>query len=430
MDYQQTIEYLYSQLPVFQRIGAAAYKADLNNTIELCNLLDNPQKDFKSVHIAGTNGKGSVSHFIASVLQSKGLRVGLYTSPHLKDFRERIRINGKFISKSYVTDFVKKYKQSFDEIGLSFFEMTVGLAFKYFSDEKVDIAIIEAGLGGRLDSTNIINPELSIITNISFDHTALLGNTLRLIAGEKAGIIKPNTAVVVGETQEEIKDVFTNRANELNADIYFADSEFQVLSSKTHASKSQMILDVYKNGKLYIEGLSSPLRGNYQKKNIITVIQALEILSKAGYDIRENEIKNGIEGVIKNTGLMGRWQTLSKSPLTICDVGHNEAGIKEIINQINNTAHNKLHFVFGMVNDKESDSILKLMPKDAEYYFCKADIPRGLDTNILFEKATNYGLKGKTYSSVKEALEKAKECAEKDDLIFIGGSTFIVAEII
>jgi dihydrofolate synthase / folylpolyglutamate synthase len=432
MNYKQTLEYLYSQLPVYHRIGPAAYKADLKNTLELCNLLGNPQNNFKSIHVGGTNGKGSVSHFLASILQTSGLKVGLYTSPHLKDFRERIKINGKLIPEDYVKGFVNNYRKQFETSGMSFFEMTVGLAFRYFSDEKVDIAVIEVGLGGRLDSTNIITPLLTVITNISFDHMALLGDTLRQIAGEKAGIIKRGVPVVIGETQEEIKDIFTDKAGELNAAIYFADKSFRLSEVNLQSSAVS-----YKVSSFNIQhptfNISSPLTGNYQRKNIVTVIQAVEVLNNLpaiNYQLSTVNILKGIEDVIKNTGLMGRWQILSQSPLTIFDVGHNEAGIREVVQQISLTPHKKLHFVFGMVNDKETGKILSLLPKDAEYYFCKADIPRGLDQEILAENANKIGLKGKAYLSVKEAFMKARKNAEKDDLIFVGGSVFVVAEVI
>ncbi len=430
MNYSQTLEYLFNKFPMYYRIGPAAYKADLVNTIQLCKLLNNPQNSFKSIHIAGTNGKGSVSHMLASVLQTKGFKVGLYTSPHLKDFRERIKINGKLIPKGYTASFISKYKKEFDKTGLSFFEMTVGLAFRYFADEKVDIAVIETGLGGRLDSTNIINPLLSIITNISFDHTQFLGDSLQKIAFEKAGIIKPTTPVVIGETQNEISAVFIDKANELRAPIYFADSNYEVRSSELGVRKEDLLIDIYSKDKVFINSLSLPLKGIYQKKNVITVIQTIEILNKTGYNISKDDIKKGVNDVVKSTGLIGRWQILSKSPLTICDVGHNEAGIKMVVEQIKNTPHNKLHFVFGMVNDKDADKILKLLPKDAIYYFCKADIPRGLDEDILSEKAKQAGLKGQAYPSVKDAFLCAKQNADKDDLVFIGGSVFVVAEVL
>ncbi|MCB9173032.1 MAG: bifunctional folylpolyglutamate synthase/dihydrofolate synthase [Flavobacteriales bacterium] len=405
MTYQQTLDYLFSQLPMFQRIGASAYKVDLSNTIELCNLLGNPQHHFKSVHIAGTNGKGSTSHMLASILQEAGYTVGLYTSPHLIDFRERIKINGEMISEQEVVDFVTKYKKDFEKINLSFFEWTVGLAFDYFSNQKVDIAVVETGLGGRLDSTNVIIPEISIITNIGKDHMQFLGDTLEKIAVEKAGIIKKNVPIIIGETQPEIKHVFVSKAKELGSAIYFADQIIQ-------------------------QGLESDLKGSYQKKNIKTVLASVHELKKLEFAISDEQIKSGLLHVVRNTGLMGRWQTLGLDPKIICDTGHNEAGIREVVSQLESLTYNKLHFVLGAVNDKEIDSVLELLPKNAVYYFCQAKIPRALDVNELKNKAKSYRLNGNAYSSVKNAYEEAKKTANKHDLIFIGGSTFVVAEVL
>jgi len=431
MTYKQTLDYLYAKLPMYHRIGAAAYKADLDNTIKLCELLGNPQNHFRSIHVAGTNGKGSVSHMLASVLQEKGMKVGLYTSPHLKDFRERIRVNGMMIPKRYVSRFVHDHKNEFEQLQLSFFEMTVGLAFQYFKEEKVDIAVVEVGLGGRLDSTNIITPLLSIITNISFDHMQLLGDTLEKIAGEKAGIIKPGVHVVIGETQEEIKKIFTEKAASCNTEIVFADSVFSVGSRfPGKGIYRKLILDLLKDGVPYMSEIISPLTGNYQEKNIVTVVTACNMLNKQGYAIPDHAIRDGIRNVISNTGLKGRWQILSSKPLTICDTAHNEGGLTEVLAQIRETAYDHLHFVFGVVNDKEVDHILAMLPKEATYYFCKADIPRGLDQEVLRRKAQDTGLTGLSYPSVKDALNAAKEKATGNDLIFIGGSTFIVAEVV
>lgn len=405
MTYQETLDYLFAQLPMFQRVGASAYKVDLSNTVELCNLLDNPQNKFKSIHVAGTNGKGSTSHMLASILQESGYKVGLYTSPHLVDFRERIKINGKMIPEQYVVDFVVQYKDDFEKIKLSFFEWTVGLAFKYFSEQNIDFAIVETGLGGRLDSTNIIKPELSIITNIGKDHVQFLGDTLEKIAYEKAGIIKQDVPVIIGETQTDIQHVFIESANLLNANIYFAD---------------QIINKV----------LDSDLRGSYQAKNIKTVLAAINELKKVGFKILDNDIKIGLLNVVKNSGLMGRWQTLNENPKIICDTGHNEAGIKEVVSQLKGLKFNQLHFVIGVVNDKEIDSILVQLPKNALYYFCQAKIPRALNVEELQQKAIYYGLKGNIYNSVIEALNTAKDAAVADDLIFVGGSTFVVAEVL
>jgi len=431
MNYQQTLDFLYSQLPVYHRIGATAYKSDLDNTIALCNALGNPQNDFRSVHVAGTNGKGSVSNMLASILQEQGYKTGLYTSPHLKDFRERIRINGKMIPKGTITRFVSKYRKSIASIEPSFFEMTVGMAFEYFRDKKVDIAVIETGLGGRLDSTNIIQPLLSVITNISFDHMQLLGDTLEKIAYEKAGIIKTGVPVVVGETQEQIKDIFVTRSRETGSELLFADSIYEVKKAETSLSDSDLLcMTVRHNENLYFPELSSPLAGFYQVKNITTLLGVCEMLNKYGIEIRKGYIRKGIEHVLENTGLAGRWQVLSRTPLTICDTGHNEAGIREVLNQIRQTPHDKLHFVFGVVNDKAIVKILELLPRDATYYFCKADIPRGLNADELKKTAGKAGLAGNSYPTVKSALEAARRNAMKNDLVFIGGSTFVVAEAV
>ncbi len=431
MKYQETLDYMFDQLPMFQRIGGAAYKANLDNTIAILNLLENPQNNFKSLHIAGTNGKGSVSHFLAAIFQSAGYKCGLYTSPHLKDFRERIKINGEMISKAKVIQFIEAYKIDFEKIQPSFFEMTVGMAFKYFSDEKVDIAIVETGMGGRLDSTNLINPELSIITNIGFDHTQFLGDTLGKIAFEKAGIIKSEIPVVIGENHFETKSVFIEKAKETNSQIYFADDEYQVNNYSHFFSNNQQFLEIIlsKTMKSKPVKLCSELLGLYQLKNIKTVLTAVDILKEKGFKLNQSNIKNGIANVVSITGLMGRWQILSKNPLMVCDTGHNEDGIREVLKQIGLTPHQKLHFVLGMVNDKEIDKVLKMLPVVAEYYFCKANIPRGLDQNILKEKAVSNNLKGESYNSVQKAIKAARKAANKDDMIFIGGSTFVVAEV-
>ncbi|MBK7182228.1 MAG: bifunctional folylpolyglutamate synthase/dihydrofolate synthase [Bacteroidetes bacterium] len=429
MNYQQTLDYMYSQLPMFQRIGSAAYKDNLDNTIAICKLLNNPETKFKSIHVAGTNGKGSTSHMLASILQSAGYRVGLYTSPHLKDFRERIKINGELIPENYVIDFVSTYKNDFEKIQPSFFEMTVGLAFDYFANSNIDIAVVEVGLGGRLDSTNVITPELSIITNISFDHTALLGNTLEKIAIEKAGIIKKGIPVVIGETHPETKSIFETKSK--YASIVFADQLFE--TKKIHLDNKEnffLEMDVFKNEAMYLEKLQSELLGKYQQKNIPTVLAAIEQLATKGFSITEQHIREGIKTVIRQTGLLGRWQILSTTPLTIADTGHNEAGIKEVLDQIQLTPHQQLHFVIGMVNDKDITTILKMLPKNAIYYFCKAAIPRALPAKELAEQANSIGLNGKTFNSVKEALTTAQNSAKQKDLVFVGGSTFIVAEVV
>ncbi len=414
MDYHQTLSYLYAHLPMYQRIGIAAYKADLDNTIAICKLLGNPENKFKSVHIAGTNGKGSVSHMLAAVLQCApkgcsrtGYKVGLYTSPHLKDFRERVKINGKMIPKDHVIKFVQKHKKSFAKIKPSFFEWTVGLAFDHFAKEKVDIAIIETGLGGRLDSTNVINPILSIITNISYDHQNLLGNTLEKIAREKAGIIKRNGIILISEKQKETKKVFENKAKNENALLLYSEA--------------------YVSG---IGNIECGLKGNYQNKNIPTVILAADLLHPFGFKIDSKALKKGLKDVAKLTGLRGRWDILSRKPLIVADIAHNEAGIREILKQVKNTPHKKLHIVFGTVNDKEIHKILSLLPRKATYYFCKADIPRALDVTALASEAKKYKLKGGTYKTVKAAVKAAKHTALANDFILITGSAFVVAEAI
>jgi len=403
MTYQQTLDYLFDRLPMYQRLGAAAYKADIGNIITASQHLDNPHKKFKSIHVAGTNGKGSTSHLLASVLQEAGYKVGLYTSPHLKDFRERIKINGQMIQEAEVISFVSNNKAFFETLELSFFEFTVALAFNYFAKQKVGIAIIETGLGGRLDSTNIIRPELAIITNISLDHTNFLGDTIEKIAKEKAGIIKENTPIIIGRKQKETTEIFIKIAEEKQAKLIYASAN-----------------NKYK----------TDLKENYQKENISTTLTAITQLQAMNWNISEDNIINGIENILNNTAFMGRWQTLSKHPLIICDMGHNEDGIKQVTQQIAELHFNKLHFVFGVVKDKTIDAILSLMPKQAQYYFCQANIDRAMEAKRLTKKAIKLGLKGSAHTSVKQALENAKKNATKDDLIFVGGSAFVVAEVL
>lgn len=430
MNYQQTLDFLYSKLPMFTRVGASAFKKDLTNTLILCQAIGNPQHKFKSLHIAGTNGKGSTSHMLASVLQAQGYKTGLYTSPHLKDFRERIRINGKMMNKADVKSFVQRNKKLIEEIEPSFFEVTVAMAFEHFAKNEVDIAVIEVGLGGRLDSTNIIRPEISVITNISLDHTNMLGNTLGEIAGEKAGIIKKNIPVVIGETQAESEPVFIRKAKEENAEIFFAD---KTLAAKNIKIKNNLLsLDIELENKVKYLNLKCDLTGLYQPKNILAVVKTAEVLnnSKSKIKISETALYQGLRKVKKSTQLQGRWQTLSKNPLVICDTGHNEAGITEVIKNIQHTKYNKLHVVFGMVKDKDITKVLSLMPTDATYYFCKPDIERGLDAEEIKQQAKAFNLIGNRFNSVIEAKEAATSSAEKNDLIFIGGSTFVVAEAI
>jgi dihydrofolate synthase/folylpolyglutamate synthase len=427
MNYQETINYLFSQLPMYQRIGKAAYKANLNNTLALDKYFKQPHSKYKTIHIAGTNGKGSTSHMIASVLMAAGYKVGLYTSPHLKDFRERIRINGNMISEEYVVDFVDKHRIIFEEIKPSFFEMTVALAFEYFANQEVDVAVIEVGLGGRLDSTNIISPVLGIITNIGLDHTDLLGDTIEQIAAEKAGIIKENTPIVISQTQPDVIEVFIEKAQENDAPIVFADEKYYIeLLNSTDIGKQKFRIENRENGEQLI--LDLDLLGNYQAINLPGVLASFDILNLEGFEINKSDITNGLSNVIEKTGLLGRWQILNESPLMICDTGHNLDGMSLIVTQISDTPHKNLHMVIGMVGDKNIDGILSILPKNAKYYFTKASIPRALDQNELAKRAVEHGLIGISFPNVKEAIEEAKKNAESNDLIFIGGSTFIVAD--
>lgn len=424
--YKEVLDKMFKSLPMFQRIGAAAYKANLKTTLALMEELKHPYENFKTIHIAGTNGKGSTSHMIASVLQSAGYKTGLYTSPHLKDFRERIKINGEPITKEMVINFYETHEKFLTKKKASFFEMTVGMAFDYFSNEKVDVAIIEVGMGGRLDSTNVITPELSIITNISSDHTQFLGSTLSKIAEEKAGIIKNNVPIVIGESQVKTMNIFIRAAKEHNARITFADWVFNM----TYVSNDNLLCgDIYKNGLIYLKALCCDLRGEtYQTKNMITAICALDILNDK-FNIWENAIKNGFSNIVENTGLRGRWQCLDKNPLIYCDIAHNEDGVNMILKQINKTNHKNLHIVWGMVGDKDIENILNLLPRSAQYYFCSPNSERALNVDDLQKAAAKKNLNGNTYKSIKSALNAAKENANEDDLIFIGGSTFVVAEI-
>ncbi|GGW68688.1 dihydrofolate synthase/folylpolyglutamate synthase [Winogradskyella epiphytica] len=405
MNYQDTVNWMFQQLPMYQNKGNSAFKKDLTNTIKLAQHLGHPEDGFKSIHVGGTNGKGSTSHMLASILQEAGYKVGLYTSPHLKDFRERIRINGKVISKQFVIGFIKRNQTFFEANSLSFFEMTVGMAFDYFAKQKVDIAVVEVGMGGRLDSTNTITPELSVITNIGFDHTQFLGNTLEAIAGEKAGIIKEKIPVVIGETHSETQSVFIDKANEKHAEVYFADQ-------------------------LIDETLESDLKGAYQVHNKKTVLQSIKVLKALGYSIADKHIKEGLLNVMANTGLQGRWQIIGNAPKIVADTAHNKDGLTSTMQQLKKEDFNVLHIVFGVVNDKDLDSIIPLLPKEAIYYFCKPDVQRGLDSKILQKTFKKNKLFGNTYKSVLDALSDAKSKANKNDLIYVGGSTFVVAEII
>ncbi len=432
MNYPETIQYLYSQLPLFTRDGASAYKADLTNTLELCARINNPQHKFKSVHVGGTNGKGSTSHMLAAVLQTAGYKTGLYTSPHLKDFRERIRINGEMISEQDVIDFVAAHRPDFEDIKPSFFEMTVALAFDFFAREKVDIAIIEVGLGGRLDSTNIITPLLSIITNIGWDHMNILGDTLQLIAAEKAGIMKPEVPVIIGEYQPEVADIFINKAHQVHCKISFASTLLGDFSSH----KADDLLEVtlqsldFSAFRLPAFDFKLDLTGTYQLKNLKTVVCAIRELRLQGFEISDDHLRSALSRIKQLTGLHGRWETLSKHPLTICDTGHNPEGIQEVLQNIAGVKFNRLHFVIGVVNDKDISKILAMLPGDAIYYFCKPDIPRGLEAEGLKQKAESFGLNGEVYASVKAALSAAQQNAGENDLVFVGGSTFVVAEVV
>ncbi len=428
MNYEEALDYLYSQLPMFHRIGAAAYKADLNNTIALSKAAGYPYQSFPTVHVAGTNGKGSVSNMLASIYIEAGLKTGLFTSPHLVDFRERIRVNGEMVSEEFITEFLQEFRTDIESIKPSFFEMTFVMAMSWFRKCKIDIAIIETGMGGRLDSTNVIDPLFCVITNIGYDHMQFLGSTLPLIASEKAGIIKPGVPVVIGESNPETDPIFLNKVAQTGSNITFADKELTVV--KVANSDEYMELSIGKSR----QKLISPLTGDYQVKNITTVFACTQLrefrqpLSET-VDLSEL-IYNGLKNTLSNTGFQGRWQILSREPLTICDIGHNTHGLKYVTEQLNRMKYNHLHFVLGVVNDKDISGMLSLLPKNAEYYFCKADIPRGLNVDELKDLALRAGLKGSTYPSVAEAYTSAKKNARFNDIVFIGGSAFTVAEVL
>ena len=422
MTYQQTIDYLYNQLPVFQKVGGTAYKEGLDNSLALDNYFGHPHRNYKTIHVAGTNGKGSTSHLIAAILQQAGYKVGLYTSPHLIDFRERIRVNGEKISEEYVVDFVDRHKSAFEPIQPSFFELTMMMSFLYFSDLKVDVAIIEVGMGGRLDSTNIITPDLSIITNIGFDHMQYLGNTLEKIAAEKAGIMKPNVPVIIGEAEGGVREVFSNTAKKVGTPIIFAEDEDLMISSLRTASG--WLFDT----KYYLH-LRGELSGYAQVKNAVTVVCAIRELIKLGYVIPSKAVYSGFAYVTEFTGLMGRWQIVQEfRPKIVCDTGHNVDGIRYIVEQLATEKYKTLHFVLGVVNDKDVSSILALLPKKAIYYFTRASIPRAMDERSLQQLASKKGLMGYSYSTVSEAVHAAKDWALADDFVFIGGSNFVVGE--
>ncbi|WPQ60110.1 folylpolyglutamate synthase/dihydrofolate synthase family protein [Chitinophaga sancti] len=426
MNYQQTLDYLYERLPMFTRVGASAFRKDLHNTIALCEQLGNPQRLFKTVHVAGTNGKGSTSHMLAAIFQQAGYKTGLYTSPHLKDFRERIRINGEMIDQEFVVEFVQQIQPSIEQLDPSFFELTVAMAFQYFALEQVDIAIIEVGLGGRLDSTNIITPELSVITNISYDHMNLLGNTLPEIASEKAGIIKPNIPVVIAQTQSEVEQVFIDKAKAMEAPITFADQYWLVQDNDLHNGHLQLQLRPHQGEQVW--DIKPDLGGQYQVKNIMGVLSAVKVLQQAGWELPDEGVKTALSHVKKLTGLRGRWDVVAHNPLTVFDVGHNEAGIGEVMGQLEHMTYRHLHIVTGFVKDKEVSKVLKLFPPAATYYFTRAQIPRALDENELAEMGAAAGLRGKVYANVQQAFSAARQHAHEEDVILVCGSFFIVGE--
>lgn len=441
MNYTETLDYLFNSLPMYHRIGKAAYKADITNTVQLMEHLGNPEKKFRSIHVAGTNGKGSVSHMLCSVLMKAGYKVGLYTSPHLIDFRERIRINGEMISQDAVTRFVELNRDFMQGLQLSFFEMTVGLAFDYFAQQCVDVAVVEVGMGGRLDSTNVVKPDLCVITNIGFDHTQFLGDTLPKIAGEKAGIIKPGVPVVVGETHPETRPVFEAKAKELNAPICFADDHFviQPLSparlEKLEDYDSELHFKVlFENSRYPLADFSftCPLSGQYQLHNLATVFQTLEMLPTVGYQISEQNIVDGIATVVAKTGLHGRWEKMDQQPLTICETAHNADGVAAMLDKLNEIPYHHLHLIYGCVNDKDFSKILRMMPqKNTTYYYTQPSVPRGLPVDQLVVKADELGMSGSSYAHVGDAIEAARQNADKQkDLVLVTGSIFLVADAV
>lgn len=423
MDYTQTLDYLYNQLPVFQKIGTTAYKEGLENTYAIDAELNHPHTAYRTIHVGGTNGKGSTAHLIASVLQYAGYKVGLYTSPHLVDFRERIKVNGQMISESFVVSFVNRHIDFFNQIHPSFFEVTTAMAFDYFAIEKVDVAVIEVGLGGRLDCTNVIAPDLSIITNISFDHTDLLGKSLAAIAAEKAGIIKANTPVVIGETTPETKAVFLQKASGENSPVYFAEEENPIINSELLSSGK------WKFETQEYPGLIGELGGLVQKKNAATVLLSIEILKQKGYVIPAKAVYEGFANVVASTGLQGRWQCVGTSPKMVVDTAHNAGGMQYVVEQLRKENYHQLHVVIGMVGDKDVDAVLKLLPQEAIYYFTKASIPRAMNEKTLAEKAKKFGLKGSSYPTVKSAINAAQMVADRNDFIYVGGSTFVVSDV-
>ena len=454
MTYSETLDYLFNSLPMYHRIGQAAYKADITNTVSLMQHLGHPERRFRSIHVAGTNGKGSVSHMLASILMQAGYKVGLYTSPHLVDFRERIRINGAMIPQEEVTRFVELHKDYMQSLQLSFFEMTVGLAFDYFATQQVDVAVVEVGMGGRLDSTNVITPDLSIITNIGFDHTQFLGNTLPLIAGEKAGIIKPGVPVVIGESNPDTRPVFEKKAAEMGAPIYFADDNYRIIAQPAPPSlqSSDLRFTVEKlkveSGKLKVESypgaaalnvtgdtpaqLTTPLSGSYQLKNLATLFQALELLPTVGYTISPDNIRNGIARVVQDTGLHGRWEKMDEHPLTICETAHNADGVRAMLQKLGEIPYHHLHLIYGCVNDKDFRSILQMLPHDrTTYYYTQPSVPRALPVSQLTLAAAECGMAGQPFATVGEAIRSARAAADpRHDLVLVTGSIFLVADAV
>ncbi len=430
MTYQATLDYLYSQLPMYQRVGAAAMKKDLNNILALCEALNNPHQKFKSIHIAGTNGKGSTAHMLSAILQSAGLKTGLYTSPHYKDFRERIKINGQLISEAAVIDFVDQHKDLFESIQPSFFEITVAMAFHHFAHQQVDIAVIETGLGGRLDSTNILSPILSLITNISYDHQQFLGDTLPEIAGEKAGIIKENTPVIISERQAAVQYVFKDVAEQKNAPLYFAEDYIHIEAAEVSLSGNVYRVADSQTEDILFDNLQTDLYGSYQQKNLGGVLHAVKILNEENISVTELDIRQGLRQVKSLANFMGRWQKIADYPLTLCDSGHNAAGLKQVVEQLSQLPYRRLHMVIGMVKDKDHDKVISMLPEDAVYHIAKPDIPRGMDAVLLLKKFKDAGRDAYAYSSVPIALRVAQTLSEEGDLVFVGGSIFVVGEVL
>jgi dihydrofolate synthase/folylpolyglutamate synthase len=427
MNYAETLEYLFSKLPMYSRIGAAAYKTDLHNTIALLEHIGNPHQSIRTIHVAGTNGKGSVSHMLAAILQAAGYKTGLYTSPHLKDFRERIRIDGTMIPEQTVIDFTESIRPAIESIEPSFFELTVAMAFDHFAKAQVDIAVIETGLGGRLDSTNVINPELSIITNIGWDHMNLLGDTLGKIAFEKAGIIKKNTPVVVGEQIPETIPVFLDKAQNMQAPLTWSGTNYRIQSHRQHSNR--LIAEVIETGSIHTSPYSLDLTGIYQLKNLLTVLESVNILQAAGWNISDHALRNALDNVKTIIGFSGRWEVLQNDPMLVLDVAHNTHGLAQVLEQLRLTPHKKLHIVLGMVNDKQIDDVLRMLPTSANYYFTQASIPRALPSHLLKEQAIAVGLEGLEYRDVNNAIEEALKRADPNDLILVTGSIFLVGEV-